>query len=383
MVVSVEFSLVFWGAEFLEAVGGLSRAGAATAMSVFVGAMFAGRAIGSRLARGRDTSALLRWMLAVSAAGFLLYWIAPALELRLAGLFVTGIGVANLYPLGLALALAVAVDASDAASTRAFIASGIAILVGPLALAAIGEAVGVGPGHGVVLGFLLGAAVASAAGGARRRAVGPGLLRPRAVLSDLDGVLIDSDRSSARAWRRWAVAHGLDPAVVEAALVGPPSLEVIRRVAPALDAEAEADIVEGWQAADTAGIVAMPGAAALLARLAPDRIAVVTSCTRRLALARLERAGLPAPAVLVTADMVAAGKPAPDGYLRAAELLGVEPGGCLIIEDTPGGIEAGRAAGMSVVAIASTHSRDQLGRAHRRVDRLLDLERVATLLGEG
>nr|MDQ3350211.1 HAD-IA family hydrolase [Acidobacteriota bacterium] len=99
---------------------------------------------------------------------------------------------------------------------------------------------------------------------------------------------------------------------------------------------------------------AIAGAAALLAELPPERWAVVTSAGHELARTRLATVGLPVPRVLVGADDVARGKPAPDGYLRAADALGVPPARCVVLEDTPVGAEAGRAAGAIVIGLRTT-----------------------------
>ena len=96
---------------------------------------------------------------------------------------------------------------------------------------------------------------------------------------------------------------------------------------------------------------AIDGAIEMLARLAQSRTAIVTSCSRRLALGLLTHAQLPNPQVLVAGDDVAANKPAPDGYLAAARSLQVAPERCLVVEDSRQGIAAGRAAGMDVAAI--------------------------------
>lgn len=174
-------------------------------------------------------------------------------------------------------------------------------------------------------------------------------IRCAGVLLDLDGVLVDSAAAVERSWRAWARRTGLDEAVVLAACHGRPSAETIRLVAPGLDAAAEAVRLERGQAADTAGLAACPGAAELLAGLPPDRWAVVTSGSRPLATARLRGAGLPVPAVLVSADDTARGKPAPDGYRAGAAGLGLAPGTCVAVEDARPGVLAARAAGCGVV----------------------------------
>ena len=110
----------------------------------------------------------------------------------------------------------------------------------------------------------------------------------------------------------------------------------------------------------------------MLRAFGPDRIAVVTSCTGDLARARLAAAGLEPPAVLVTADRLRRGKPDPEGYLLAARELGADPAGCVVLEDAPAGIEAGRAAGMRVVGVLTTHAPEALSAADERVATVAD-----------
>jgi mannitol-1-/sugar-/sorbitol-6-phosphatase len=188
------------------------------------------------------------------------------------------------------------------------------------------------------------------------------------VLSDLDGVLVDSQASIMRAWRSWGRRHGLEAAAVEAVEHGRPSSEIVAALAPRLDAAEESRALDALQAADTGDVVALPGAADLLRACGPDRVAVVTSCTAALAEARLRAAGLAPPPVVVTADRLRRGKPDPEGYLLAARELGVEPDDCVVLEDAPAGVEAGRAAGMRVVALLTTHAPDELADADERVE---------------
>jgi mannitol-1-/sugar-/sorbitol-6-phosphatase len=190
------------------------------------------------------------------------------------------------------------------------------------------------------------------------------VLRCRAVLFDLDGVLVDSEHVVVRTWNRWAARHGLDiPDLVRRAH-GRRSIETVREVAPQLDAIAEARWLEGIECSDADGLATLPGAAELFQAVPPDRRAVVTSGGRALAGFRLASVGFPAPSVLISADDVQCGKPAPDGYLLAAERLGVAPDECLVIEDTPPGIAAGRAAGATVLAVATTFPTRELEQAH-------------------
>jgi sugar-phosphatase len=180
-----------------------------------------------------------------------------------------------------------------------------------------------------------------------------------AVLADLDGTLVDSDAPMRRAWTAFAGRHGLDPDRVIAAGQGRPSRETAAELAP--DAPEEAAWLERTEIADTAGITVIPGAHALLA--APLRFAIVTSCTRALAVARLGAAGLPLPETLVCADEITRGKPDPEPYLLGAERLGVEPVNCVVLEDAPAGIAAGKAAGMTVIALSTTHAPAELAGA--------------------
>jgi mannitol-1-/sugar-/sorbitol-6-phosphatase len=201
------------------------------------------------------------------------------------------------------------------------------------------------------------------------------------VLSDLDGVLVDSQASIMRAWRWWGERHGVERAAIDAVQHGRPSGEIVAALAPALDARAESRALDLRQAGDTDGIVALPGAAEMLDAFGPDRVAVVTSCTAPLARARLEAAGLRAPSVLVTADRLRRGKPDPEGYLLAARELGAEPSECVVLEDAPAGVQAGRAAGMRVVGVLTTHAPDALAGAHERVASVADWLRARRAAG--
>jgi len=183
-----------------------------------------------------------------------------------------------------------------------------------------------------------------------------------AILFDMDGVLVDSTQAVAREWRRWAEERGVEPAKVEAIMHGRRTMEIVRAVAPHLDAEAEAKRIErrGAEDAGKDGVVVMPGAADLLRSLPPERWAVVTSAMRAIATTRLRLAGLPDPHVIVPADEVGKGKPHPEPYLKGAQLLGVDPKDCLVIEDAPAGIESAHAGGMKAIGITSTYSAAEL-----------------------
>ncbi|HZE28164.1 MAG TPA: HAD-IA family hydrolase [Terriglobales bacterium] len=188
------------------------------------------------------------------------------------------------------------------------------------------------------------------------------LFRCSAILFDLDGVLLDSTRVVAQQYTIWARERGLDPALVLKAAHGVRTVEVVRRVAPHLDAEAETRKIEEREAAAT-DIVAMPGAVELVHSIPPGRWCVVTSGTRYLATTRMRRFGVPIPDILVTADDVKHGKPDPEPYRKGAEQLKVNPAECVAVEDAPAGIRSAHGAGMRVISLPSTYPVDDLKEA--------------------
>jgi mannitol-1-/sugar-/sorbitol-6-phosphatase len=184
-----------------------------------------------------------------------------------------------------------------------------------------------------------------------------------ALLFDLDGVLIDSTPAVTRVWTQWAIAHGFDPDDVVHKAHGRPSIATIRQYLPEADHESENREVERREIEDIEGVVTLPGARELLGALPPSRWTIVTSCTRPLAEVRLRAAGLSIPERLVTCDDVKHGKPDPEPYLKGASLLGVPAVGCLVVEDVPAGIRAGKAAGARVIACRTTVSELELKEA--------------------
>ncbi|MGQ7295568.1 HAD-IA family hydrolase [Quadrisphaera sp. KR29] len=183
-----------------------------------------------------------------------------------------------------------------------------------------------------------------------------------AVLFDMDGTLIDSGPVVVRSWYRWAAEEGVDPARL-AGMHGIPSAQIVERLLPPDRWASATQRIDDIEVADTDGIVVLPGARDALAALPAPRAAIATSCTRPLATARIGATGLPAPAVVVTASDVERGKPDPAPYLLAARRLGVDPARCLVVEDAPAGIAAGRAAGCATLAVATTHRVAQLQQA--------------------
>lgn len=175
-----------------------------------------------------------------------------------------------------------------------------------------------------------------------------------ALLFDLDGVLINSTPAVARVWRQWAIEHGFNPEEVVLRAHGRPSLASVREFLPNSDHEAENREVERREIADIEGIVPLPGAIDLLSSLPPDRWTIVTSSTRRLAEVRMKAAGLPLPERCVTATDITQGKPHPEPYLMGAAALGFPATECVVFEDVPAGVQAGKAAGAKVVAFTTT-----------------------------
>jgi sugar-phosphatase len=181
-----------------------------------------------------------------------------------------------------------------------------------------------------------------------------------AVLFDLDGVLIDSTGCILRHWQEWGDRHGITIDKIMQVVHGRITAETIRLVAPHLDAEEEARQFDAQELIDAAGVVAIEGARQILAALPEGAWAIVTSGPLEMVKVRLAKVGLPLPAALVTAGDVRQGKPAPEPYLTGAKRLGVAAGRCIVVEDAPAGIEAGKKAGMQVVGIATTHKREEL-----------------------
>lgn len=155
LVSAVEWCIAYWGADFLASVVGFPRATAATALTLFFVAMAGGRIIGSRLARRYRGVNLLAGAIAIALAGFLLYWLAPVPALSLTGLFVTGFGIANLYPLTVAVATGAAPNLVDRATSRLAVAAGTALLTAPLVVGAVSDVAGMRWGFGIVVPVLV------------------------------------------------------------------------------------------------------------------------------------------------------------------------------------------------------------------------------------
>jgi sugar-phosphatase len=186
------------------------------------------------------------------------------------------------------------------------------------------------------------------------------ILTCHAILFDLDGVLLDSTSCIERHWQEWAEKHEIDLNLVLQNAHGVRTIETIQKVAPLLDAEKEAAVFTVNEILDTEGVVAIKGAKALMEHLPAEKWAIVTSGGYDLVNARLKKAELPVPKYIISADDVTQGKPSPQPYLKGAEKLGVPVDQCVVVEDAPIGVKAGKAAGMHVIGIASTHPPKEL-----------------------
>lgn len=184
-----------------------------------------------------------------------------------------------------------------------------------------------------------------------------------AVLFDMDGTLVTSVASVIRCWDRLAEELGVVP-LDFTELHGIPARDLVRRLlpdrTPAEQDRALHRVVE-LELADTDDIEVLPGAAEALATLAgTGRCAIVTSCGRELAAARLRAAGVAVPPVVVTADDVRRGKPDPEPFRAGARLLGFDAGDCLVVEDAVAGLRSARAAGAATLALTTTMAAHRL-----------------------
>lgn len=180
------------------------------------------------------------------------------------------------------------------------------------------------------------------------------VLEARALLLDMDGTLVNSDAVVERCWRRWALRQGLDPEAVLEVVHGRQGYATMAALLPDRPMEqnlAENRVMLAEETADTDGVVPVGGAAVFMAAIASLPHALVTSADEALARARMGAAALPMPETRVTAELVGASKPDPEGFLKGAAELGFAPADCIVFEDSEAGITAGRAAGMRIVGV--------------------------------
>jgi sugar-phosphatase len=196
----------------------------------------------------------------------------------------------------------------------------------------------------------------------------------RAALLDMDGTLVDSTAVVERLWLAWAEPHGIDPETVLRTVHGRQGHQSMAIMLPERDHAInlhENDIMLANEAGDVDGVIEIPGARALLDALRPFPHAIVTSANVALMTARMRAAGLSVPERKVTAEDVSASKPDPEGFLRAAEILGIDPADCIVFEDSGAGIQAGLAAGMRVIGVGKHAA------AHQPTVLVTDLSQVS------
>lgn len=185
----------------------------------------------------------------------------------------------------------------------------------------------------------------------------------KGLLFDMDGVLISSIGSVVRCWRRWAEIYDVPNAETYTVPHGVRAIDIVKSLRPDIDPQEGLRVIEDMEIEDMADLKVLPGVKKLLESLPLERWAIVTSATRRLLLGRLEAAGLPIPERIISGDMVERGKPDPEPYRRGAELLGLRPEDCVVVEDAPSGVGAGVAAGCRVLGVLGTHSLAELQQA--------------------
>ena len=188
----------------------------------------------------------------------------------------------------------------------------------------------------------------------------PLTLKTQAILFDMDGTLVDSGAVISRVLRRWGDHHGIDRERIANLPRGQRTSDTIAGLAPHLDLKTEVASLDAAEHGDLEGVTEISGAAKLVAAIPAERWALVTSADEQLARLRMTAAGLPLPSLLISGASVKKGKPSPEGYLLAAERLGRRPHECVVFEDAPAGVAAGIAAGMRVIGVASTATREEL-----------------------
>ena len=191
----------------------------------------------------------------------------------------------------------------------------------------------------------------------------PICVETKGILFDMDGVLVSSIGSVVRCWRRWAKMYEIPDADTYEVPHGMRAIDIVKSLRPDIDPEEGLRVIEDMEIEDTADLIVLPGVKKLLESLPVERWAIVTSATKRLMLGRLKVAGLPVPERIISGDMVERGKPDPEPYRRGAALLGFRADECIVVEDAPSGVGAGKAAGCRVLGVLGTHMDEELKEA--------------------
>ncbi|WP_020470300.1 HAD-IA family hydrolase [Zavarzinella formosa] len=359
----LEGAMADW-AGLLAVTFGAGPSVAPLAYAAFTVAWAGGRFLGDRLTASVGDMMIVRagGLLAAAGVGFALLIGSPVGVA--VGCAITGLGLANAVPV-----LFRAAAGTDPAGRGLALVTGIGyagFLVGPPLVGFTAAAVGLP--RAMLLVVVSGVLLSLGAVALRRRPkatvtkqIG---IDCRAILFDMDGTLVDSTLACETLWREWAARAGVDPAPILAIHHGRRPEETLRLTYPEHATAEAAGWIQQHQIGVIDGLKPVVGAAELLDSLADRPWAVVTSASRALAESRLRAVGLWRGVLLIGADDVAEGKPSPEGYLAAARALGVQPGECVVVEDAPAGVEAGKRAGMAVVAVTTTHAPTALATPH-------------------
>jgi len=194
------------------------------------------------------------------------------------------------------------------------------------------------------------------------------------LLFDMDGVLVSSIGSVERCWKLWAIHYGVDVKHALHITHGRRAVDTIRTLRPDIDVAEGLRYIEDMEIDDNNDLKVLPGVAELLASLPPTAWTIVTSATERLATARLNHAGLKMPARMITGDHVQNGKPHPEPYQMGAAILGFLSADCVVVEDAPSGVGAGKAAGSRVLGLLTSHNQEELSSADWIIPSLADLK---------
>ena len=186
------------------------------------------------------------------------------------------------------------------------------------------------------------------------------VVEAKGLLFDNDGVIVSSIASVNRCWRKWAAHYGVPVADDFQIEHGTRAVDVMQKLVPGIDVAEGLKVIEDMELEDVADLQVLPGVKDLLESLPMDRWAIVSSATYRLLVGRLKVAKLPVPERIISGDRVMHGKPHPEPYLRGAELIHAAPGDCIVVEDAPSGVRAGKAAGCRVLGVLGTHSAEEL-----------------------
>jgi len=210
--------------------------------------------------------------------------------------------------------------------------------------------------------------------------MGQVVVEAKGLLFDNDGVIVSSIASVNRCWRKWAAHYGVPNADQVQIAHGTRAVEIMDLLAPGIDKEEGLRLIEDMEIADVDDLEVLPGVRALLESLPKERWAIVSSATWRLLIGRLRAANLPIPERIVSGDRVVNGKPHPEPYIRGAAMVGASPAECIVVEDAPTGVDAGKAAGCRVMGVLGTHSLEELRAAGCDwvVKSLLDVSVTAT-----